>query len=883
MQILSTKVMRGPNYWSNYRKKLIVMKLDLGEYEELPTNYLDGFTDRLVALMPTLKSHRCSVGVEGGFIERMRKGTWLGHVIEHVALELQSLAGMETGFGRTRNANKKGIYNVVFSYEIENAGVYAAKAAVKLVQTLVNDEDYVLTGDIAELTAIYNKERLGPSTQSIVDEAVKRDIPFTRLDENSLIMLGYGARQKLICATVSCNTSSIGVDLASDKEITKQILSGAFIPVPVGETISSEEQLEEAITKIGFPIVIKPYNGNHGRGVTTGINSIEQAHAAYKLAAGISEYIIVEKFITGSDYRFLVVNYKVVAVAKRTPPYVIGDNGSTIEELISQTNEDPRRGDGHENVLTKIKIDEATKSILIQKNLSLNSVLPFGDILYLKDAANLSAGGIARDVSDCVHSHNIFLAERIARLMNLDICGVDIVTRDINVPLHESQGAVVEVNAGPGFRMHLSPAKGLPRNVAEPVIDMLYPPGSSSRIPLVAVTGTNGKTTTVRLIAHIAKAAGHSVGFTTTEGIYINEQEVARGDCSGPSSAAVVLRDPIVDFAVLECARGGILRSGLGFDKCSLGIVTNISEDHLGLNDIETLEELAKVKIVVARSVMDEGYAILNADDDLVYGMKDELSCNIALFSMDHENQRIKDHCNEGGTACFIEDEYVVVSKGEWKTRVAAVKDIPLTFSGHAEGMVQNVLAATLAASLQKFSAVSIAGALTSFIPSAETMPGKMNVFSFPHCRVMVDYAHNEGAYLLLKKYLSTVSSRKIGIVAATGDRRDDDIRKVGFYAAQMFDEIVIRHDKDGRGRSNDDLTSMVMDGILQVDQGMIVTVISDEFDALRHTIQHAPSGSLVVHCADEVLNVIEFVKALQSEYGNGGMVRNIESNKRAS
>lgn len=861
MKILNIKVMRGPNYWSNYRQKLIVMKLDLEELEDYPTNKIDGFAERLEALMPSLYTHRCSEKKPGGFFRRVREGTWMGHIIEHIALELQSLAGMQCGFGRTRPTHTKGVYHVVFYYQVESAGTYAAKAAVRIASVLASDEPYDIAHDIKELTRINKKEGLGPSTQAIVNEAVKRNIPYKRLDNDSLVMLGQGVHQKLIRASMACTTSSIGVEIASNKEETKQLLANSFVPVPLGKQIRTETELVQVIEEIGFPLVVKPLNGNQGKGITANIKSNEQAHKAFELAQTISKDVIVERYINGQDYRFLVIDYKLVAVARRTPAMVIGDDKSTVQELIDQTNSDSRRGEGHEKVLTTIKVDSTTNSILIEKNLTLNSVLPVGEILFLKNTANLSTGGTARDVTDVVHPYNVFFAERIARLMNLDICGIDIIAENINTPITEKTGAVLEVNSGPGFRMHLSPTKGLARNVAEPVIKMLFPDNAPSRIPIVAVTGTNGKTTTTRLIAHLAKAAGHNVGYTTTEGIYIQDQVVHQGDCSGPGSAEVVLRDPIVDFAVFECARGGILRAGLGFDKCNISIVTNVSDDHLGLNDVNTVEEMAKVKTVVPRSTFDDGYAILNADDNLVYAMKDELDCNIALFSMDEKSERIKSHRQEGGLAAIIEKGYFTVCKGQWKTRIARVEDVPLTFQGTASCMIKNILPAILAATIRDFKTEVISAALKSFIPSPTLTPGRLNIFHFKHFNLMIDYAHNTDGYKELKKFLDrTEASVKVGIVTSPGDRRDEDIRNAGYYAAQMFDEIIIRHDKDSRGRPKEQITDLIVEGIMRVNPDAVINVVSDELDAIQYAMDNARQGAFIVDCSDKVQEAIDFV-----------------------
>ncbi|MBC7694992.1 MAG: cyanophycin synthetase [Burkholderiales bacterium] len=864
MEILKIRVMRGPSIWSVSRKKLINMKLDLGKYEDFPTNKIHGFKEAIEELMPSLKNHRCSEDKEGGFFERVREGTWLGHVIEHVALELQTLAGMDCGFGRTRSTDTKGIYHVVFAYEIERAGIYAAQAACRLVEKLVTGDFYDIDADIKELQVINRRDKYGPTTLSLTAEAEKRNIPYRRLNNNSLIMLGQGSRQKIICTSLASTTSNLAVNMAGDKEKTKRLLAKEYIPVPKGTVIYREKHLAEAIDEIGFPLVTKPIDGNHGRGITTRITTYEQAVIAFRYAQTVSEDVIIEKYIQGTDFRFLLVNFKLIAVAKRTPAMITGDGTSTIQQLIDDVNKDPARGEGHENILTKIKVDKGTIDILDEKNIALDSVLPMGENVFLKNTANISSGGTASDVTDFVHPENVFLAERVARLMNLDICGIDIMANNIETPFTENGGTILEVNAGPGFRMHLAPSKGWARNVAEPVINMLYPNDAPARIPVVAVTGTNGKTTTTRLIAHLANAAGHRVGFTTTDGIFINHHPIYYGDCSGPASAEVVLRDPLVDFAVLECARGGIMRSGLGFDKCNISIVTNVSEDHIGLDGLSTLEDLANVKAVVPQTTFKNGHAILNADDDLVYNMRKDLDCNIALFSMDSENKRIKRHCANDGLAAIVEDEYFVICKGEWKSRIIKVNEVPLTFSGKAECMVKNILPAMLAAYISNFTVENIVAALKSFIPSPELTPGRMNIFAFNRFNVMVDYAHNEAGYIELQKYMRSVNaSVKVGVISGTGDRRDSDIQNIGFYAAQMFDELIIKHDKDCRGRTPEQITEQLMKGISKVKKEVLVKVISDEAEAIHYVIDNAKKDCFIFITADDVKETLATITGI--------------------
>jgi cyanophycin synthetase len=860
MKILNVKVLRGPNYWSNYRKHLIEMKLDLEETESTPTDTIDGFAERLEALMPSLYAHRCSEGRPGGFLYRVRKGTWMGHVIEHIALELQALAGMNCGYGRTRSAGAPGVYHVVFSYEIPEAGIYAAKAAVRISEALMAGTAYDLSMDIDQLVKIHAHCGLGPSTRSIVNAADRRGIPWRRLNDSSWILLGQGVNQRMIEAGVASTTSNIAVELASDKQATTELLREAYIPVPDERCIVSAGQLAEVADELGFPLAVKPVDGNHGRGVTTNIRSVEQLEEAFTRASAISGRVLVQRSLPGTDFRFLVINYKTEAVARRTPAYVVGDGVSTIEELVERTNLEPERGDGHENTLTKIRLDDHTDKLLAAKGLTRSSVIKTGEILFLKQTANLSTGGTATDVTDIVHPDNLFLAERIARLMNLDICGIDVVADDITRPIGGDNGAVIEVNAGPGFRMHLFPSRGMGRDVGTPVINMLYPAGTSSRIPIVAVTGTNGKTTTTRLVAHMARTAGHSVGYTTTDGIYIRDHRVREGDCSGPSSAEAVLRDPCVDFAVLECARGGILRAGLGFDKCNISIITNITEDHLGVDGIDTLEQLARVKSVVAHSTFDNGYAILNAEDELVYALKDELSCRIALFSM-NDNDRVRSHCQAGGMAAIIEKGWLTICKGEWRSRIARVNEIPLTYEGRAQCMIKNLLPAVLAAALSDIGIQEIRKGLQSFLPGTENTPGRMNLFKFRGFDLLLDYAHNTDGFLMLKSFVSSVPADwKLGIIGCPGDRRDEDIIRMGELAGQTFDEIIIRYEKDSRDRSNEEIRDLVLRGIRRANADVHVHTCTTEIEGINFAISHARPGSFITLTSDDITPALEYL-----------------------
>ncbi len=869
MQLIKLNVTNGPNYWSNYRKKLIILKLDLQKYKNIYTNQILNFNDSLKKLMPSLHEHRCSMEKAGGFFQRLTEGTLLGHVVEHIALELQTLAGMPCGYGRTRETCEEGVFFIIFSYEIELAGIYAAKSAIQLVETLVNGKGNPyqdLSKNIEELKNLHAQFRLGPSTEAIIKESLLRNIPVHQID-TSLVMLGYGANQKIISSTLSPNTSCIGDDIVADKNFTKELLKKEFVPMPLGKIINSIEELSKEIDQLGYPLVIKPRYGNHGKGVTTNITSKEKALIAFSRAKAVSNSIMVEKFIKGKDYRFLVINYKVAAVAKRTPPSIIGDGARTVKQLINEINNDPKRGKGHENFLTQITIDTSTHSILHQHRLTEDSILPLRQKIVLKDTANISTGGTATDVTDKVHPHNIFLAERIARLVNLDVCGIDVISSDITQPITSGNGAVLEINAAPGFRMHLSPTTGKKRNVAKPFIDMLYMDHDSSRIPIVAVTGTNGKTTVVRLIAHLAAQAKYSVGMATTEGIYINNNEIFHGDCSGPQSATLILRDPLVNFAVLECARGGILRSGLAFDKCNVSIVTNVSEDHLGSSDIFTLEEMARVKSVVPRSTTPDGYAILNAQDNLVYAMKNDLDCNIALFGLT-KCDRIIEHIKHGGLCCYIEKGTIFICHNKKIKAIANIIDVPLSLNGNSSCMKQNILPALLAGWICRFDFKDLLDGLLKFLPNDVYLPGRMNLFKFQNCDLILDYAHNENAYIELKKYVNGIkANKKIGIIAGTGDRRNTDIWKTGFYSAQIFDEIIIRSDKDGRGRSQEEITNIIISGIHAVDKEKKIKIIPDEFAAVQHAIHESYPGTFIWYFPDNVLKAVNFLNHISMNF----------------
>lgn len=865
MRILKTQTLRGPNYWSIRHKNLILIRLDLEDLADRPSDTLPGFYEALANTLPSLIEHHCSPGHRGGFLSRVRQGTYMGHIVEHIALELQTLANMPVGFGRTRSTKEPNVYQVVFEYIDEQAGRYAARAAVRLCNSLIETGHYPaeeLEKDLADLKALGADAALGPSTETIVREAETRGIPWMQLQTRAMIQLGYGIYQKRIQASLSSLTGILGVELACDKEGTKQILRESGVPVPRGTVIDYLDELEEAIRHVGgYPIVIKPLDGNHGRGITINISSWEMAEEAYDAARAVSRGVIVERFYQGRDHRVLVINGKVVAVAERVPAHVVGDGHSTIQALIDLTNQDPRRGEGHDNLLTRIEVDRTTWQLLEQKGYTLETVLPRGEVCYLRATANLSTGGIAIDRTDEIHPHNVWLAERIAKIVGLDIAGIDVVTSDISRPLREVDGVIVEVNAAPGLRMHFSPSQGIARNVAEPIIDMLFPPGTPTRIPIVAITGTNGKTTTTRLTAHIFKQTGKIVGYTTTDGIYIGDHLVEPGDTTGPQSAQVILQDPTVEVAVLETARGGILRSGTAFDTCDVGVVLNVAADHLGIGDIETLEDMAHLKSVVAETAHPSGYAVLNADDPMVAAMAKRVKAQIAYFSMNPHNELIQTHTQQGGLAAIYENGYLSILKGDWLLRIERAEQVPLTMEGRAPFQIANSLAASLAAFAQGVSIEHIRQALHTFQASADQTPGRMNLFNLGKFHALVDYAHNAASYEALGGFVRNWPGHRIGVVGGPGDRRDEDFVTLGKLSAQMFDELIVKEDDDTRGRPRGDAAKWIVRGIEEVDPAVEYRTILDETEAINAALNGAPSGSLVVILPESVSRAIRLIK----------------------
>ncbi len=862
MNILNIKVTCGPNYWSIKNHRLVVMQLDLERLETEPTDEINGFYQRIKEVFPGLYDHQCSEGVPGGFFSRVKRGTWMGHVIEHIALELQILAGYDVGFGRTRGTGIKGQYFVVFECKDEESGRLVAEKAVSIAQDLIDGSPIDVKNFVQKIQAINIKNMPGPSTSSILKEAKARNIPVIRLEDKSTWQLGYGKYQKKIAATITSETGLMAVEMADNKKSCRKFLKELSIPIAKGDVVYSVDELKKFVGEIGFPLVAKPVDGNQGRGVTTNVKSYEAALNAFHLASKFSNGVVIERHMPGNDYRLLVIDHKVVAVARRTPAHVKGDGESTIQQLIDAVNSDEYRGDSHDSPLTKIRIGPTANSILDQKGYTLDTVLIKGEVLFLDHAANLSKGGTAEDITEQVHPEVIKMAERISHGIGLDICGIDVIAPTLDQPIESTNGVVLEVNAAPGFRMHLSPSRGKSRNVAAPVLDMLYPQNVKSRIPIIAVTGTNGKTTTTRLISHILQQNGGQIGYTTTDGIYVNDYLIQKGDCGGPQSARIILKDPTVDIAVLECARGGMLRSGLGFDQCDVGVVTNVSSDHLGLDGINTLDQMARLKSVVPDSIHSSGYAVLNADDDRVFAMRENLDCNIILFSMDSDNANLMRHRELGGISAVLENQHITIWDGKTTHTIEHVKNIPLSFGGQAGFMIENILAAVAAAYIQNASPDGIKNALNSFLPSPEQTPGRMNLFHFENYDVLIDYCHNPAGMKAIRNYINNSSYlTKIGIVCGIGDRRDEDNFEIGRISAELFDKIIIREDADLRGKAPGEVTEVVKRGIDTSPYNPQVVCIRNEKQSLLFAMENACPDSLILLCVENIDEIISLIQ----------------------
>ncbi len=865
LKALSLVALQGANYFS--AGPVVVLRLDLGEYDEVFTDDIPGFAQRLKETLPSLAAHHCSVGEPEGFFTRVREGTLLGHVTEHVAIELQTLAGMDVSYGKTRSTIVPGVYNVVYRFFDELAGLYAGQAAVNLVNSLLLGGDFDVEAVVSSLIQIREERMLGPSTRAVVEEAERRGIPWLRLDEYNLVQLGTGRFQKRIRATITSDTAYLGVDAADDKLLAMSLLSDAGIPVPETAAAASVEEALEFYRRTARPLAIKPAVGSLGRGVTLGAGDEDAVRRGFEWAARAGGKVLLQPFLPGKTYRLLVMGHKMVAAVLQSPPEVAGDGNSTISELVEKLNRSEGREVGDKAALSRVEMDEITLRILEERKLTPDSVLPKGQRLALKNSGSLKLGGEAVDVTDKVHPDNRFLAERASRVIGLDVAGIDLVTDDIARSAITCGGAVIEVNAAPDFRQHLRPTKGDPRPVAGPFLDLLFPEGAGFRIPVISVTGTLGKTLAVNLISHCLNLARVPTGMTSTEGLFISGRRLMETDCTYPEHVALVLKDPTIDCAVLETSREGILRRGLGYRLADVGVVLNMHDDHVGSDDIRYIEDLAYAKAVVAEQVYPQGWAVLNADNDLVMNMAERVGGRLMLFSRVPGRPRVRSHILKGGAAVVLEGDDVVLYREGSESRLFDITEIPLSYGGRAKLAYDAILGAAGALAAYGMALERIRYGLKSFFPDPQVLPGRLNLVRVGDFQVLVDYAHNRQGFLGLKDFLRNYPEEKIGVLDAAGDRSDAEISALGALAAGIFGRLVLYEGHDRRGRPPGSIVELLRQGADSVgmDKEKIQSFLEPE-QAWRSGLGLGGPNTMVVILSARGEKVLEMIGVLSGK-----------------
>ncbi|MDP4092820.1 MAG: cyanophycin synthetase [Bacillota bacterium] len=866
MHIKGIQTFKGRNIYSH--KPVVKMVIDICEFNNKDTKDIPGFNEKLIKSFPGIEKHYCSLGFEGGFGVRLREGTYIGHVTEHLAIELQNLLGYNVHYGKTRIITQPSIYYLVFEYENEKCGVECGRAALKIADCFAKGQEIDIENIINNFHKIAVETNLGPSTRAIYEEAKKRGIPITRIGNDSLLQLGYGINSRRIQASMTDAPSCISVDVAGNKYLTKQILMENKISVPYGDIAYSEDNALDIACEMGYPLAVKPLDANQGKGVTVDIQNNDQLIAAYREALKFSKAVMVERFIKGKDYRVLVVGDKVAAVSERRPPCVVGDGKLSVRELVDELNKDPLRGEDHEKPLTKVKLDEAAGLVLSKQGIGEGYIPKKGETIILRQNGNLSTGGTASDCTDIIHPNNINIAVKAVKALGLDIAGVDIITDDISAPLNQSNGAVIEVNAAPGLRMHLSPTQGKPRNIASDILDFMYPSNSDGTIPIVSITGTNGKTTTTRLIRHTIALTGKKVGMTCTSGVYVGDECLLRGDNTGPVSARMILARRDVEAVVLETARGGIVRKGLGYDLADVGVITNISDDHLGIDGIESIEDLAFVKSLVIEAIKPDGYAVINADDKMAGYLLNRVKGKVILFSTNEKNPLVEEHSKNGGQVVFIRDNFICIKNGKEKTKLINIEQIPITYGGMVECNIENSLAAVAALYALNLPLNIINKGLYTFRPDLKLNPGRFNIFEMGNFKVMLDYGHNSAGYSAVINFARKIgSTRLVGVIGVPGDRLDRNIRDIGQICGNSFSCIYIKEDRDLRGRKPGEVADLLYDSVIK--SGMNkenIKVIHSELKALESAVLDAQPGDLIIMLYEEFDAAVELINRLKNE-----------------
>jgi cyanophycin synthetase len=861
MEIRKVYALRGPNIWASF--PVLEAIVDLGPFKDSPSHELPGFNDRLMAWMPSLVEHRCSVGERGGFFQRLRDGTYPAHILEHLCIELQCLAGSQVGFGKAREMPEAGVYRVIVRYREEAVGQAALDLSRRLFLAAVHDQPFDVDAEVSQLRSLLHETQLGPSTRAIAEAAEARGIPTRRLNSGSLVQLGWGARARRIWTAETEQTSAIAETIAQDKELTRRLLRTVGVPAPVGRTVEDADDAWRAAEEIDGAVVVKPQYGNQGRGVTTNLTSRSQVLKAYEAARAEESTVLVESFAPGDDYRLLVIGGRVIAAARRESAQVIGDGVQTVSQLVELENKNPSRGEDHSTALSKIKLDPIALVVLAEQGFAPDAVPPAGTRVLIRRNANLSTGGTATDVTDHVHPQVAARAIEAARVVGLDVAGIDIVACNIDRPLEEQNGVIVEVNAGPGLRMHIEPSAGKARPVGEAIVGTLFAPGENGRIPLVAVTGTNGKTTTTRCISHILQSIGRHVGMTCTEGIYIDRRRIETGDCSGPKSARTILMNPKVDAAVLEIARGGVLREGLGFDQCDVAVVTNIGEgDHLGLAGIETLDDMARVKRTAVETVPSTGYAVLKADDIYTAAMGEHCRGSVIFFSQDANHAVMQTHRRAGGRLAFVQDKNLVLAVGERIEMQIPLTEIPVTRQGRVSFMIENALASAAAVWALNVSLDDIRAGLKSFSSESDMVPGRFNVLSVAGATVVVDYGHNVSALTsLIEAIAAFPHERRMVVYSAAGDRRDCDMIKQGQILGDAFDRVVLYEDQYKRGRADGEIMQLIRQGLAAGSRVKEIEGFQGCSRSVEASLDALRPGDLLLVQADTIEETLIFIR----------------------